>query len=146
MLTPAFVFLRNAFPRGEPQLSPFRCSTPVTPLPLLPPLGHCEGIEFQRPAGGRSGCGHGIVGAYVSVLEGQGQAGVEAVRIQWRFCQQRPGPGTLQRGLSHVVHAGGTVVAATSWVCWKGDVECVPVKCRGVPRLVLEMLAVVRCY
>lgn len=56
----------ESFGEGNPQLSPFRCSTPVTPCPL-PPLGQ-SGIGIPAPQlVGALGVDM-IVGAHVSVL------------------------------------------------------------------------------
>lgn len=88
MLTPALVSLQSVFPscrrvlaRGAPGSAPIAAPEP-------PALGQSGvGIPVPRLMGALGV--DTVVGAHVSVLlKSQGQAGVEAVRIQRWFCHQ----------------------------------------------------------
>lgn len=109
------------FWRGEPPAQPLSLLHSCDPLPFA-----SSGSEWcwnsSAPAGGRSGCGYDCWSPCVRAAESQGQAGVEAVRIQWRFCQQT-WAGHLAAGPQSHGPCRGDVVAATSWVCWKGEVS-----------------------
>lgn len=127
MLTPALVSLRNAFPRGEPPAQPLSLLHSCDPLPFASSESEWR-WNSSAPAGGRSGCGYDCWSPCVRAAERQGQAGVEAVRIQWRFCQQTwaghlaAGPQSHGpcRGDSRSCHLLGLL---------EGRSECVPEKC-----------------